>query len=61
MTIFRKIKNLEKTFLKIENEEPVEGDLFFVEGEFFMLGPNYAYIPVDFIFSVETETETIGI
>ncbi len=56
MTIFRKIKGLEKTFLKIENEEPVEGDLFFVEGEFFILNPNNAYISVDFIFNVETES-----
>lgn len=56
MTIFRKIEGLEKTFLKIENEEPIEGDLFFVEGEFFILGPNNAYIPVDFIFNVESET-----
>jgi hypothetical protein len=56
MTIFRKIESLEKTFLKIENESPQVGDLFFVEGEFFLLGENHEYISVDFVFSVESES-----
>lgn len=59
MIIFRKIKGLEKTFVKIENESPQVGDLFFVEGEFFLLGINHEYISVDFVFNVESET--IGI
>ena len=56
MTIFRKIEGLEKTFIKIENESPEIGDLFFTNGEFFLLGENHEYISVDFIFYVESNT-----